>query len=113
MPLEVTAELSLQAANGEAVTVTADGAVVTVSLPSLRPLRGQFGPLADRQRRAALLARLQRGLQVADLTLQVKLRGMPLAQLAPHARPTALSRLLGVGPLRVRPWSVLSALLRR
>jgi hypothetical protein len=111
-PLAVTAALSLQSATGEAVTVTADGAVVTVTLPHLRLPPGRLGLLADRKRRAAMLARMQRGLQVADLTLQVKLRQTLLAQLAPHSQPTALSRLLGLGPMHVRPWPLLHALLR-
>ncbi len=113
IPLAVTADLSLQSANGEAVTVTADGAVVTVTLAHLRLHPGQRGLLANCRRRAAMLARLQRGLQVADLTLQVKLRETLLAQLAPHSQPTALSRLLGLGPMQVRPWPMLRALLRQ
>lgn len=112
-PLAVTALLSLQSAHGEAVTVTAAGAVVTVTLQNLRLRRGQLGLLAQRKQRAAMLAQLQQGLQAADLTLQVTLRETLLAQLAPDSHPTALSRLLGLGPLRVRPWPVLRALLRR
>ena len=112
-PLAVTAELSLQAATGEAVTVTADGAVVTVTLPHLRLHPGRLGLPVDRKGREAMLARLQRGLQVVDLTLQVRVRETLLAQLAPHSQPGALSRLLGLGPLQLRPWSVLRALLRR
>jgi len=113
LPLAVTADLSLQAASGEAITVTGDGAVVTFTLPHLRLYPGALGPLADRKRRVEVLTRLQRGLQIADLTLQVRLRDTVLAQLGPQSQPSLLSRLLGLGPLQVRPLRLLRALLRR
>jgi len=84
-----------------------------VSLPRLFPRWWPPGPLADRRRRALLLTRLQRGLQVADLTLQVRVHEQVVAQLTPQSRPTPLSRLLGLGAVEVRLLPSLRALLRR
>ncbi len=112
-PLAVTVDLSLLPAQGEAVTVTADGSVITLSLPRLFPRRWPPGLLSDRGRRALLLARLQRGLQVADLSLQVRVHEQIVARLTPQSRPTLLSRLLGLGSVEVRLLPGLRALLRR
>ena len=112
-PLALTVDLSLLSAQGEAVTVTADGSVITLSLPRLFSRRWPPGPLSDRGRRALLLARLRRGLQVADLSLQVRVRQQVVAQLTPQSRPTLLSRLLGLGAVEVRLLPSLRALLRR
>ncbi len=110
--LAVTADLSLATPGGEAVTVAADGAVITVTLPRLWSRRWAFGPLADRSRRQTLLAGLHRGMQVADLTVQFKVKRQLVAQLAPQSRPSRLSRLLGLGPVQVHLIPCLRALLR-
>jgi len=111
-PLAVFADLTLLAADGERVTVAADGPVITVTLPQLRSRRWALGPRIDRGGRRALLARMHHALQVADLTLQFKVRRRLVAQLRPASRPTLVSRLLGVGPLEVRLLSSLLSLLR-
>jgi hypothetical protein len=111
-PLAVSADLSLRSARGETIAVTAGGAVITVTLPRLR-LASAFGAVADRRSRAMLLAGLHRGLQAADLTLQVEVRRRVVARLSPRSRPTLLSRLLGLGALQLRPLSIGRALLGR
>jgi hypothetical protein len=110
--LAVTADLSLATPGGEAVTVVADGAVITVNLPRLWSRQWAPGPLADRGPRQMLLARLHRGMQMADLTVQFKVQRQVVAQLSPQSRPTQLSRLLGVGAVRVNLIPCLRALLR-
>ncbi len=112
-PLAVIADLSLATAGGEAITVAADGQVITVTLPRLWSRRWAPGPLADRGQRAALLDRLHHGLQSADLTLRFKVRRQVVAQLAPQSRPTPLSRLLGLGAMEVRLLPLVRALLRQ
>jgi len=109
-PLGIHGELSLLAADGEAVTVTATDSVIDVTLPQLWSRHWAIGPLADRRQRPLLLARLQRGLQVADLTLRFKVRQHVVAQLRPHAQPTRLSRVLGLGAVEVYVMPVLRAL---
>jgi hypothetical protein len=112
-PLEIHADLSLLAADGSVVTVTATDAVIDVTLPRLWSRHWAMGPLADRRQRHSLLARLQRGLQAADLTLRFRVRQHVVAQLRPHSRPTRLSRMLGLGAVEVRVMSVVRALFGR
>jgi len=54
---------------------------------------------------------MQRALQVADLTLQFRVRQLVVAQFSPQSRPTLMSRLLGLGPVQVRTLASLRALL--
>jgi hypothetical protein len=112
-PLAIHADLALLAADGAVVTVTASGSVIDVTLPHLRSRHWAVGPLADRGQRQSLLAGLQHGLQVADLTLRFKVRKHVVAQLRPHSRPTRLSRLLGLGAVEVFVMPVLRALFGR
>ena len=90
--LTVAADLSLLAANGEMMTVTANGRVIIVTLPRLWSRHWALNPLAGRSQGQWLLNRLQRALQVADLTLQVKVRQLVVAQLGPESQRTRLSR---------------------
>lgn len=112
-PLAVRADLSLLSAGGEVVTVTATDSIIDLTLPSLWSRHWTTGPMADRRRRQWLLVRLQRGLQVADLTLRIKVRQHVVAQLRPHSQPTRLSRLLGLGAVEVRVIPGLRALFGR
>ncbi len=112
-PLAVFANLSLHAADGQAITVTARESVITVALPRLWSRQWVLGPLADRSQRHALLARAHSALQMADLTLQFQVRRQVVALLAPQSRPTRLSRLLGLGAMQVRLVPCLRALLGR
>jgi hypothetical protein len=112
-PLAIHADLSLLAADGSVVTVTATDAVIDVTLPRLRSRHWAMGPLANRRQRQSLLARLQHGLQATDLTLRFKVRQHVVAQLRPHSRPTRLSRMLGLGAVEVRVMPVLLALFGR
>ncbi len=113
VPLTIHADLSLRAANGEVVTVTATDTIIDVTLPRLWSHQWALGPLADRRQRQSLLARLQRGLQVANLTLRFKVRQRVVAQLRPHSKPTRLSRLLGLAAVEVYIMPSLRALFER
>ena len=112
-PLAIHAHLSLLAADGAVVTVTATDAVIDVTLPRRWSRHWAIGPMADRRQRQSLLARLQRGLQTADLTLRFKVGQHVVAQLRPHSQPTRLSRLLGLGAVEVYVMPVLRALFGR
>jgi len=112
-PLAIHAHLSLLAADGAVVSVTATDSVIDVTLPQLWSRHWAIGPLADRRQRPLLLARLQRGLQVADLTLRFKVRQHVVAQLRPHSQPTRWSRVLGLGAAEVYVMPVLRALFGR
>ncbi len=112
-PLAIHADLSLLAADGEVVTVTATDTVIDVTLPRLWSRHWALGPLTDRRQRQSLLARLQRGLQVADLTLRFKVRQHVVAQLRPNSQPTRFSRLLGLAAVEVYIMPSLRALFER
>jgi hypothetical protein len=112
-PLAIHADLSLLSADGKVVTIAAAGAVIDVTLPRLWSRQWAMGPLAHRRQRQVLLAALQRGLQVADLTLRIKVREHVVAQLRPHSRPTRLSRLLGLAAAEVYVMPGLRALFGR
>jgi len=109
-PLAVDGDLLLSA-DGQSVSVTASGTVITVTLPWLWSRQWAVGPLADRSQRQSLLAGLQRALQAADLTLQFEVRRQVVARLGPLSRPTLLSRLLRLGAVEVRLVRCLRALL--
>jgi hypothetical protein len=112
-PLAIHADLSLLWADGAVVTVTATGTVIDVTLPQLWSRHWAMGPLADRGQRQSLLARLQRGLRVADLTLRFSVRQHVVAQLRPRSQPTRLSRLLGLGAVEVYAMPAVRALFGR
>lgn len=109
-PLAVFAELSLLAASGEVIAVTAAGPVITVSLPRLRSQYGRGSPLSDRSQRKRLLASLHEGLRAADLTLRFEVKRRVVAQLRPESKPTLLSRLMGLGAIELRVIPCLLAL---
>ena len=111
-PLAVSAQLSLLAGSGDAITVTATDSLIVVALPRLSSLRSAMGPLADRRQRRHLMARLQDGLRVADLTVHFRVKSYLVAQLRPESEGTWLSRLLGLGGMEVRVIPCLLALLR-
>jgi hypothetical protein len=113
VPLTIHADLSLRAADGELVAITATDAVIDVTLPRLWSRHWAIGPLADRRQRELLLARLQRGLLAADLTLRFKVRQHVVAQLGPHSQSTRLSRLLGLAAVDVYVMQALRALFER
>ena len=112
-PLAIHADLSLRAADGAVVTVTATDTVIDVTLPRLWSRHWGIGPMADRRQRQSLLPRLQRGLQAAELTLRFKVRQHVVAQLRPHSQPTRLSRVLGLGAVEVYVLPVLRAFFGR
>ncbi len=112
-PLAIHADLSLRAADGAVVTVTATDTVIDVTLPRLWSRHWAMGPWAYRRRRQPLLARLQRGLQLADLTLRFKVRQHVVAQLRPDSQPTRLSRMLGLGAVELYVVPLLRALFGR
>ena len=112
-PLAIHADLSLLAADGGGVAVRPTDAVIDVTLPRLWSRHWGIGPIADRRQRQSLLARLQRGLQAADLTLRFKVGQHVVAQLRPHSQPTRLSRVLGLGAVEVYVMPVLRAFFGR
>lgn len=112
LPLEVLADLRL-AVDGETIEIRGTGDHVVVDLPSLRTGRRLLtsGPfVADR---AQTIGRIHEALELSDLTVEVRLRGDPIARLGAGARPGTLGRFLSLDGVEVRPTQPVRAALRR
>jgi len=113
LPLELLADLQL-AVDGEDIDVQARGKRIVVDLPSLRAGRRilEAEPLSGGGRgRAARQA--QEALQVAGFTLEVRLKGAPVAVVGAGASPGQLARLLRLDGVELRPASTLRYATRR
>ena len=113
LPLEVFAELELEV-DGAPIDISATGDRIVVDLPSLRagrrllhaePLRGAARARAGR--------RVQDALDLAGLTLEVRLRGDRIAVVGDGAEPGRLGAFLGLGEVELRPAASLRQSLRR
>jgi hypothetical protein len=113
LPLEVFADLELEV-DGAPIDISATGDRIVVDLPSLRagrrlldakPLKGAARARAGR--------RVQDALDLAGLTLEVRLRGDRIAVLGDGAQPGRLGALLGLGEVELRPAASLRGALRR
>ena len=113
MPVDVLGELSILGEGDAELRVAAEGAVVTVDLPSLAAGRSLARQFSGRARRKALIHRLHSGLRLADVTLRFSVAGTTVAHLAPGSETTLLSRALGVDPVQLSPMGLMRALVRR
>jgi hypothetical protein len=113
LPLEVLADLRI-AVDGEDVDVTANGDHVVVDLPSLRAGRRLLSayPFSG-ARRPRATARVHDALQIAGLTVEVRLQGETVARVGEGAKPGRLARLLNLDGVEVRPTPSLRATARR
>jgi hypothetical protein len=113
LPLEVFADLQV-AIDGEDVDVQADGDHVIVNLPSLRAGRRILNayPLSAGKRPRST-DRVHDALQIAGITVEVRLQGETVARIGEGARPGRLARLFNLGGIEVRPTSSLRATARR
>lgn len=112
-PLDVEAALSLVDAQGEEITVNADGRAVRVEFRNLRiPLRLVRG-LADRRQRARWAERFHAGACAADLDVEFWVSRRVVAELTPRSHSSVWARMLGLGPIRLRPLNILRCLLTR
>jgi hypothetical protein len=103
LPLEVLADLRL-AVDGEPIDIRGDGDRIVVDLPSLRAGRRLLasGPFGTGNRRKRL-RQAQEALDLAGLTVEVRLQNEVVARAGAVARPGTLARALGLGPVEVRP----------
>jgi hypothetical protein len=110
--LNVDAQLSLVSDRGAAVAVTANGATISVGIPSLW-MATRYGRRLNRRRRLALFGQAHQWLTRADLMVEFRIRDHTLALLGPHAQPGLLSRLTGLHPLELRVRAILRSLFGR
>ena len=113
LPLEVLADLQV-AIDGEAIDVQANGDRVVVDLPSLRAGRRILAayPFSSAKRPRST-DRLDDALQIAGLTVEVRLQGETVARIGEEAQPGQLARLLNLNGIEVRPASSLRATARQ
>ncbi|HKL89511.1 MAG TPA: hypothetical protein VJ884_10950 [Salinibacter sp.] len=113
LPLEVLADLQV-AIDGEAIDVQANGDRVVVDLPSLRAGRRILAayPFSSAKRPRST-DRLHDALQIAGLTVEVRLQGETVARIGEEAQPGQLARLLNLNGIEVRPASSLRATARQ
>lgn len=112
-PLDIEAGLSLVSSQGDRISVDACGRVVRVALPNLWVPHRLFRGLADPEARSRWMARLRSGIGAADLEIQFLIAGRLVAELTPDSRESLLTRMLGLGPLTLRPWGIFLSLLRK
>ncbi|WP_232797892.1 hypothetical protein [Salinibacter altiplanensis] len=113
LPLEVLADLQL-AVDGEDIDIRGTGDRIVVDLPSLRAGRRLLasGPFASGQR-ARTTGRVHEALHISGLTVEVRLRGDPVARLGADAQPGAVGRFLNLDGVELQPVRPLRAALRR
>lgn len=113
LPLEVLADLQI-AVDGENVDVQADGDRIVVDLPSLRAGRRLLSayPISPTERPRAT-DRVHDALQIAGITMEVRLQGETVARIGDGARPGRLAQLLNLGGVEVHPTSSLRATARQ
>ena len=113
LPLDVFADLRL-AVDGEGIDIQADGDHVVVDLPSLRAGRRLLAaPPLSAERRPQATDRLHDALQIAGITVEVRLQGDVIARVGEEARPGRLGQLLNLGAVEVRPAPSLRAAARQ
>lgn len=104
--LAIEADLTVTM-DGHTVAVTGYDELVAVDIPSLRAARSLWGDLpVDRTDAAAALASI-------GLTVELRVRGVPVARLGDDATPSGLAARLGLGPVELVPDGLLMALTRR
>lgn len=112
LPLEVLADLQL-AVDGENIDIQANGDRIVVDLPSLQAVRrlAEAEPIARRLRKRSDQA--QEALDVAGLTLEVRLEGQPIALVGAEAEPSRLGRLLRLDGVELRTTQTVRQVVRQ
>jgi hypothetical protein len=111
-PFALSARLVLSLENDDFLVNAADDKIV-VDLPSWRAGLAVMRCQSARGGWSQLLTKVQRGLTVADLQMQFRLAGKIVARLGTDTRPGIVSRLLGLGPLELRPLQLLRSMWSR
>jgi hypothetical protein len=109
--IDVFGQLSLVPSDGAEVSVRADKGTVSVMVPDFKAARQLLRQVPRRHNRRQVLARLQDGLRLSDLKLQVKVSSSVVARLTPRSRGGLVSRLVGLDPMELRLLAIVRAAL--
>jgi hypothetical protein len=105
LPLTVVGELRA-VCGAEALRITAQDNRIIVDIPDLKAARTAVHSLGEAKRRATALSRLDSVLRAAGLVVNVRLAARTIASFGTDVTQGSLARLLsrmaGVGPIRVR-----------
>jgi hypothetical protein len=104
--LDVVGEVQAALGN-DTVVINAARDTILVDLPGWRVGLTPWRRSGRRVQREKALRRAHAMLQLADLTVHVRLMGRIVARLGAKARPGLLSWALGVRPLQIIPSAVL------
>lgn len=112
LPLEILADLQL-AVDGENIDIQANGDRIVVDLPSLQAVQRlvEAEPIARRLRKRSDQA--HEALDVAGLTLEVRLEGQTIAIVGAEATPSRLGRLLRLDGVELRATQTVRQVVRQ
>ncbi len=102
-PLTLSGALTMQDPKGNEHRLVGAGSAVVLHLHSLGSVSALAQIAPGRRARAAAMERLSRGLEMADLTLDIRLWRRTAAQLLPGSRAGLVGRLLGLGRIQLTP----------
>jgi len=111
-PLALSARLVLSLENDDFLVDATDDKIV-VDLPSWR---AGLAVMRLQRRRGGwkqLFTQAQHWIPVANLSVRFRLAGRIVARLGSDTQPGIVSRLLGLGPLELRPLQLLLSMLSR
>ncbi len=112
-PVDVFGQLSATAEGSKQFQLEGRGDAIVVKLPDLATGRVLARQTSGRARRLSAIRKLHASLQLTDLRLQILVADTLVAHLGPDSGTTLLSTLLGLGPLKLKPWSLLVAMFHR
>ena len=79
---------------------------IQIDVPKLRSAIVHLKPWLSRSKRHIILHRVHAALTAAGLEVHIRLAGRTIARLGAAAHPGLISRLLGYGPVELRPFSI-------
>lgn len=110
LPLALDGSLRLQTPQGDLIQVVAEGPFLFVRLANWRCALSILRILPRRQQRRRQLLKLSAALVAHDITVQASIATHTIATLTSGARAGIISRLLGLGPIEIRPIAILRAM---
>jgi hypothetical protein len=103
--LDISANLAVSI-DSDTMTVHAEQSCIQIDVPSLGSVLTHVKPWLSRSKRHVILRRIDAALTAASLEVHIRLAGRTIARLGTAARPGLISRLLGFGPVELRPFTI-------
>jgi len=113
VPLDVDGQVSVVAEDGAEISLQANGSVIRIQMPSLWLSHRLLRKAGPRRLRERLVAQLHTGAVAADLEIQFTVAGWLVAELDTRSQGSVLARLLGLGPIKLHPLTILMSLFKK